>query len=297
MTLASVAPHRHRTNVRELAMPVLRTSLRVASTLAPAATARWAEARFLRPLKFGHSSGELQALSHGDRFTVASGGRQLAAWSFGSPAAPLVVTSHGWSGRGAQFRSFVEPLLREGFRVVLFDYPGHGFSEGRSTSLIEFAEALGAVCAHLAAEGGRLHGLVGHSFGSPAIGVALKQGRIAAERVVLLAPPASLLDYSRRFARYLGLSDRVREGVESRLEQRLGLPLRSLELPEAVAGIEAAALIVHDKEDAEVPFHEGVKVARSWPRAELLTTRGLGHRALLRDPWVIRKTLDFLQAR
>jgi pimeloyl-ACP methyl ester carboxylesterase len=296
MTLASVAPPRHRTNVRDLTMPILRTALRLASALAPAATARWAEARFLRPLKFEHSAGELQALSHGHRFTIASGGKRLVAWSFGSPAAPIVVMSHGWSGRGAQFRSFVEPLLREGFRVVLFDHPSHGFSEGRSTSLIEFAEALGSVCAHLVASGGRLHGLVGHSFGSPAIGVALKQAGIAAERVVLLAPPASLLDYSRRFAQYLGLSERVRERVASRLERRLGVPLRSLELPEAVAGIEAEALIIHDKEDAEVPFHEGEKVARSWPKAQLLTTRGLGHRALLRDPWVIRKTIDFLQA-
>lgn len=295
MTLASVSPPRYRTNVRDLTMPLLRTSLRLASTLAPAATARWAEARFLRPLKFDHSAGELQALAQGQRFTVANGGRQLVAWSFGSPAAPAVVMSHGWSGRGAQFRSFLEPLLREGFRVVLFDYPGHGFSEGRSASLVEFAEALGAVCAHLTESGGRLHGLVGHSFGSPAIGVALKQGRIAADRVVLLAPPASLLDYSRRFARHLGLSELVRKRVEGRLERRLGLPLQSLELPEAVAGIAAAALIIHDKEDAEVPFHEGEKVARSWPRAEFLATRGLGHRALLRDPWVIRKTLDFLR--
>ena len=56
----------------------------------------------------------------------------------------------------------------------------------------------------------------------------------------------------------------------------------------------APALIVHDRDDHDVPYAHGEEIALAWPGAELLTTSGLGHRAVVRDPEVIRRTLAFL---
>jgi pimeloyl-ACP methyl ester carboxylesterase len=56
------------------------------------------------------------------------------------------------------------------------------------------------------------------------------------------------------------------------------------------------ALIVHDVNDPDVPYSHGEEIARAWPGAELLTSTGLGHRAILRNPEVLRRTVDFLQA-
>jgi pimeloyl-ACP methyl ester carboxylesterase len=56
----------------------------------------------------------------------------------------------------------------------------------------------------------------------------------------------------------------------------------------------APALVVHDRDDADVPYAHGAEIASAWPGAELLTTTGLGHRAVVRDPAVIRRTIDFL---
>jgi pimeloyl-ACP methyl ester carboxylesterase len=56
----------------------------------------------------------------------------------------------------------------------------------------------------------------------------------------------------------------------------------------------APALIVHDDGDPDVPYAHGVEIARAWPGAELLTTSGLGHRSVMRDPAVIRHTVAFL---
>ncbi|MGZ5446135.1 MAG: alpha/beta hydrolase [Thermoanaerobaculia bacterium] len=52
--------------------------------------------------------------------------RLQRAWSWGEGPAVLLV--HGWGGHAAQFQSFVEPLVRAGFRAIAFDAPSHGSS-------------------------------------------------------------------------------------------------------------------------------------------------------------------------
>jgi pimeloyl-ACP methyl ester carboxylesterase len=49
-----------------------------------------------------------------------------------------------------------------------------------------------------------------------------------------------------------------------------------------------------DRDDPDVPYAHGEEIAGAWPGAQLVVTTGLGHRALLRDPEVIRRTVTFL---
>jgi pimeloyl-ACP methyl ester carboxylesterase len=53
-------------------------------------------------------------------------------------------------------------------------------------------------------------------------------------------------------------------------------------------------LIVHDDNDPEAPLIEGKSVLREWPGARLVTTHGLGHTRLLRDPDVVREVTTFI---
>ena len=59
-----------------------------------------------------------------------------------------MLLAHGWGGYAAQMRGFVPHLLRAGFRVIAYDQPAHGLSEGKLTGLPDFAGALAAVAAH-----------------------------------------------------------------------------------------------------------------------------------------------------
>jgi pimeloyl-ACP methyl ester carboxylesterase len=56
----------------------------------------------------------------------------------------------------------------------------------------------------------------------------------------------------------------------------------------------APLLVIHDEDDREMPIRSGELVARSWPRAELVRTSGLGHRRILRDAGVIERTVEFV---
>jgi pimeloyl-ACP methyl ester carboxylesterase len=114
---------------------------------------------------------------------------------------------------------------------------------------------------------------------------------------VLIAPPASVIRYSKFFARYLGISERIRAAMQWRFEQRTGVAWQVFELPHSVAGIAAKALVIHDRDDREVSIDSGLAIARVWPDARFHETRRLGHSRILRDGDVIRSSIDFLANR
>jgi hypothetical protein len=55
--------------------------------------------------------------------------------------------------------------------------------------------------------------------------------------------------------------------------------------------------VIHDRDDTQVPWKQGAALARHWPGARLLTTRGLGHGRILADDAVARAAVDFIAGR
>jgi pimeloyl-ACP methyl ester carboxylesterase len=56
----------------------------------------------------------------------------------------------------------------------------------------------------------------------------------------------------------------------------------------------ARALVVHDADDREVPAADAERLAAGLPDAQLMLTRGLGHRRILRDVAVAEAVADFI---
>lgn len=135
--------------------------------------------------------------------------------------------------------------------------------------------------------------LVGHSMGAAACALALRDG-VAARGAVLLAPPVDPAVYVDRFNRFFRLRASVAAGVHRRLETRYGVRMRDLRLTERAAS--TPLLVFHDRRDIRVSIRDGLAVARSWPAAELVVTRGLGHHKILRAPSVIRRSVRFARS-
>ena len=55
-------------------------------------------------------------------------------------------------------------------------------------------------------------------------------------------------------------------------------------------------LVIHDKGDKEVPYGQGEGYANSLPNVKFVTTTGLGHRRILKDPDIINMLVDFITA-
>jgi pimeloyl-ACP methyl ester carboxylesterase len=267
---------------------ILRTAFRTVGAVAPGVAGRWAESIFCRPPRNEPRPLEEAFLATGTRHTVQSEEQDVAVWVWND--GPVVVLVHGWGSRAGRFSALAQALVDSGFRVVLFDAPAHGASMGSQASLPQFSRALRVVGDTV----GPVHGLIGHSLGGAAVSLAMRDG-LQARRAVLLAPPADVVLFSHAFAKHLPIPLRAHNAMRRNLESRLQIAWEDLHIPTLARTMTAPALIVHDRDDPDVPYTHGEEIAAAWPGAELLTTSGLGHRAVLWDPEVIRRTVTFLR--
>ena len=266
----------------------LRTAFGTVGRVAPGVAARWAETIFCTPPRHEPRSAEEAFLATGRSFGVDWEGERLAAWEWGR--GPTVVLVHGWGSRAGRLAALAAALVEAGFRVVVYDAPAHGVSTGRFASLPEFARALRGVGEAV----GPVAGLVGHSLGGAAVSLALHAG-LQADRAVLIAPPSDVVVFSHAFAAHVGLPRRAHDAMRRNLESRLRMRWEDIHIPTLARELRAAALVIHDREDPDVPFFHAEQIAGAWPGARLVPTAGLGHRAILRDPEVVRTTVAFLR--
>ena len=271
-----------------LAIGSVRIGLAAASRVAPGLAADWALDLFFTP-RGRRGSGRVNAfLVAGRRFHVSVDGERVAGWSWGS--GPNVYLVHGWAGVGGQLAAFGKTLLANGYRVVTFDAPGHGASEGRRSSIVHFAKALRSV----AAQEGEPHAVIAHSLGAAATLRALTQG-LKLQRAVFVGPTVGPRDWSERFRVRLGLSREVMALMRTRSERWLGASWEDFDVPRLARGQTAPLLVLHDRDDRDVPWTDGAAIARNWPGATLVTTKGLGHTRILRDDRVVEQAVSFVK--
>jgi pimeloyl-ACP methyl ester carboxylesterase len=136
---------------------------------------------------------------------------------------------------------------------------------------------------------------VAHSFGAAATLMAHRRGAVDARRNAMIAPNALIDDAVARFARHVALDDRDRGLLERQLASRNGVALEALAIEQLVGPRDSALLVIHDRDDREVPFVHGERLAATWQNATLHATSGLGHRRILRDDAVIAEVVDFVR--
>ncbi|MBI4989386.1 MAG: alpha/beta fold hydrolase [Rhodocyclales bacterium] len=266
-----------------------RLAFRVLAPLSPRKAGDRARRLFLTPPRHRFRDAELAALEEATPFTVSMPTGRLIGWRWGRRKDPPVVLVHGWGGRAAQLRGYVAPLVARGYSVVAFDAPGHGMTGGRESSVVHMAAALDAVLRDV----GPVEAVIGHSLGGAVTGYVLSRGA-PVKKAVLLAPPASLTDYSHRFARLLRLPEGVRALMQAQIERRFGIRWSDFEVEATAPKLTQPALIVHDVDDRDNPFRDGERYARHWPGARLVATQGLGHRGALHDAAVIHEVAGFI---
>lgn len=270
------------------ALGLVRGAFRTAGLVAPGTTARVAEALFFRTPRQAPRAEELPFLESATRFTVRAAGQDIVGYRWGTTG-PTTLLAHGWLSNAGRFAPLTTALLEAGGQAVAFDAPGHGRSTGWRSSMPEFAAALRAVVEYT----GPVRAIVGHSLGGAAAIFAMSRG-VHAERAVTIAAPADLSGWAHRFRDTVGLSPGVYLRMQRNAERRLRITWQDLEIPVAARTLQIPGLVVHDVHDPDVPWTEGEQIADAWHTAELVTTNGLGHRAILRDPEVIRRVVEFV---
>ena len=291
MLLAPTAPNKRTIVRKNVGFGLARAAFSVGSWIAPAATIDRAIGLFCTPSVDARQRARTADARGATASRLDASDRGIEVYCWGDAAVqPYVLLAHGWSDFGLRFVPLAEALRAAGYAVVAFDQPGHGRSDGDTATLPEFASAVGTVGAHF----GPAAAVIGHSMGGAAAAIALRDG-LAADRAILVAPPADLAAAADRFAGLVGLAPHLHERLRKTLETRVSVRFEDVEAHRHVPAIDRPALIIHDLDDREVPWSEGERYARYWPDSRLLTTTGLGHNRILGDTAVIGAMLDFLR--
>ena len=219
-----------------------------------------------------------------------SGEERVALYDEGK--GPTVLLVHGWEGSALDMRELASAFARAGYRALRLDLPAHGASTGRWTTLAHWARTIRDVTDRAA--NGELAAIVGHSLGTAACLLAVRDG-MKANCAVLLAPPREPRSYFTELSRALGVPDERRDDAMRLLEEMVG-PIDEFDSRLVARCVNAPGLVIHDRGDRQVPYEHGQGIADAWPGAELVTIEGLGHRRMLTNPDVIGRVVGFVDA-
>ena len=233
---------------------------------------------------------EKEWLETGESFNIMVNGKVVRCMKTGR--GPAVLFVHGWNGRGIHFHPFFEPLAEAGYSSITFDAPGHGMSEGRTSSYFEFTDAVRALL-----RDGRhdIRCVVAHSIGGAATINALDKEDMNMD-AVLIAPALKLAEILTKAFDHYGVPESIWRNIIKRFEVRFGYDLTRDNPFNLIGKIKSRILIIHDKFDRTTPYSDSKAIAGKSDHIVLHTTDGLGHKRILGDKAVMNLVLEHLMS-
>jgi pimeloyl-ACP methyl ester carboxylesterase len=257
--------------------------------VAPGLAARMTCSLISSPPRHRPSDAEavLRASAHQWRIPFQDGWLQCYRWGKG----PQCLFVHCWGGRGTQPEAMIRQLTQSGLSVVSFDHPAHGSSSGKWAEQVRMAQATAAVVHDV----GAIDTLIAHSLGVAATAIALRDYELDVRRLISISSLTDCTWFTNVIGAYLGISTQTVAKARARMDANYAQPMgwESLSIPHMLAHLTIPMLLVHDRDDLEIPFEHALKIQQTLQHAELIATTGLGHRRILKDPAVIEQIKRF----
>ncbi len=241
---------------------------------------------FFTPAKYRINALEQSYLEHATAFEILVHDKTIQCWKWGR--GPGILLVHGWSGRGIQLHGFIEPLIRAGYAVFTFDGPGHGESQGTTSSYFELTDAVRAFIS--SSNGNNIKGVIAYSLGGAAVINGLAKENHSLE-TVLIAPALKLNDVLQKAFTHHGVPQPIYQNLISEFEHKFGYNMHRDDPHKLLKEITPKILIVHDINDLVIPYIDSKELAEQLENVVLHTTRGLGHKRILNDSSVIDLTV------
>ncbi|MDH5602482.1 MAG: alpha/beta hydrolase [Cyclobacteriaceae bacterium] len=255
--------------------------------LSPWLAGKWAAKLFFTPVRFPVPLEEAIIQEKAEKFSLTVEGKRVACYSYGKGKPVIMV--HGWSGRGAQFRKFIERFVDQGLQVITFDAPAHGNSSGSITSVIEFADVIRQLDDRY-----KPNLIIGHSLGGVACLLAAQNGLLHAHQIVMISSPSIAEDVVKEFLKKINGTRKSARGITDHIYRKSGksfVEFLSLHLIRQISNMDIK--IIHDEEDREVPLYHAEALVEAYPLAKLVKTRGLGHTRILKDSKVVEECFQY----
>lgn len=219
---------------------------------------------------------------------------------------PLVIIAHGFNASKDMYllTDLSKQLNERGIATLLFDFNGHGQSDGSFLDMtipneLEDARRVYAYAAKL--PNVQSVSMAGHSMG--AVVVAMLAGELGADKIktiVLMSPAPELTEDTakgnlfgvtydpKNVPEYITLSNGLKVG---RAFLQTTPDVKIYETSQRFAG---PVLVVHSVDDQLVPYVYGVRFSQIYDNAHLEKLHGLDHNFTQDTPGVNQKIADYL---
>lgn len=246
---------------------------------------------FFSPSQYEVKPKDREIIQSGNNYRLPYEAGEIAVTTWGERD-PAVLLMHGWGGARAQMTGFVNPLLSAGYRVVAYDQPAHGESDGRLTNILDITPTLDLI----REKEGDFEAIIAHSFGTLITSYALVERSFPPpSRLVYFGAFNRLLDSLPRFQVLAGLPDEVMDGLQDMIYENFGHGVLDAIVNETLTPqIDIPALLFHDKADNVTPIEDSRAIAKVWKSAQLIETSGLGHRGALQSKEIHEQVVEFL---
>ena len=258
--------------------------------IAPFLAHRYFVKIFFTPLRYRVPEKEQLIEKKAEKFEVFVAKKKIQCYSWGK--GPVVLLAHGWAGRATQLRKFIEALTSHGYRVVGFDGPAHGQSDGKSTNIVEFEVAFKRIYELV----GVPEAIICHSFGGGAALFAAMNG-LPVKKLINIASPTIADEIIRTYLRAINGSWETGKFFKRYVLRTYGKSFEEFTALHFISNMQQAIdiLLIHDENDEEVTIDHAKALMSLYPNAKLFQTAGLGHTRILKDDAVIARTVTFIR--
>lgn len=200
----------------------------------------------------------------------------------------IVLLIHGWESNSWRWEQLLPYLKKSGATVIAIDAPAHGLSQGKEFNIPTYAKFVNAI-----AEKIKPRYIVGHSLGgATALYYQSHYTNDSIEKLVVLGAPSDLDTILNNYKNLLSLNDKVMKLMQQHFTKHFNIKIHEFSGSLFASRIRVPGLLIHDEDDEIVSINEAKKIAKSWPTAEFIITKGLGHS--LHDPAIYSKISKFL---
>ncbi|RXM46241.1 alpha/beta fold hydrolase [Flavobacterium sp. YO12] len=215
--------------------------------------------------------------------------KSVVTYEYGKSDRKILLV-HGWSGRGTQLFKIADELLENDYSVVSFDAPAHGKSKGNTTIMSEFIASI----LEIEKQYGPFEFAIGHSLGGMSVLNSIKDG-LKVKKAIVIGSGDIVQDILDDFVAKLGLKQAISERLREFFENKYQVKMDNFSAYRAAQKVKIPVLVIHDNDDPEVPPKAGIHIHQNLENGELFLTDGLGHRKILGNQNVIKKTLEFIK--
>ena len=215
--------------------------------------------------------------------------KSVVTYEYGKSDRKILLV-HGWSGRGTQLFKIADEFLQNGYSTISFDAPAHGKSEGKTTIMSEFIASI----LEIEKQFGPFEIAIGHSLGGMSVLNAIKDG-LQVNKAIIIGSGDIVQDILDEFIFKLGLKKEIGDDLRDLFEEKYKVKMDDFSAYRAAQKVKIPVLVIHDNDDPEVPVKAGIHIHQNLEQGTLHLTDGLGHRKILGNQNVIKKTLEFIK--